>query len=282
MSKDINEGNIQRLLTIMRTLRDPQRGCAWDRRQTIVSIAPYTIEETYELVDAIEKSDAQGLRDELGDLLFHIVFYAHMADEQGQFNFSDIVAAVCEKLERRHPHVFGAEQTQDVEHVNRRWEEIKAAERRAKGADNSALSGVINALPGLVRARKLQQRAAQVGFDWVEIHGVIAKLREELTELEQTLSESHARQLDEMGDTFFSLVNLARHLDIDAETAMRHANNKFERRFRQMEHIAQTRGQKMQELGLEQLDALWNEAKREPAIDVNDLNPPAQFGNFPA
>ncbi|MDH4274912.1 MAG: nucleoside triphosphate pyrophosphohydrolase [Gammaproteobacteria bacterium] len=270
MSESQDNSAIARLLVIMRTLRDPDRGCAWDRRQTINSIAPYTLEEAYEIVDAIEKNDMPGLCDELGDVLFHIVFYARMAEEQGLFNFTDVVTGVCNKLVRRHPHVFGAEQTQDTELISRRWEEIKAAERRQKGTDDSALSGITGALPGLVRARKLQQRAAQVGFDWVEIHGVVAKLREELDELEQTLNESHARQIDEMGDTFFSLVNLARHLNIDPETAVRHANQKFERRFRKMEHIAHANSQSLQGSSVEQLDALWREAKHMCESDGNN------------
>ncbi|HHC71615.1 MAG TPA: nucleoside triphosphate pyrophosphohydrolase [Thiotrichales bacterium] len=253
---------IGRLLHIMARLRDPGEGCPWDLAQDWASLAPHTLEEAFEVVEAAESGDEAHLADELGDLLFQVVFYARIAEEEGAFSFAEVATAIADKLERRHPHVFGAEAVRDADHQTRRWEAIKAAERESKGAEG-ALEGVNRGLPALSRAQKLQRRAARVGFDWEEVSGVVAKVREELVELEAEMADGEVERLRaEVGDLLFSCVNLARHLEVDAEAALRQANRRFERRFRAMERILAERGRDIAEAGMAEMDAAWEEAKR--------------------
>ena len=242
---------LERLVSIMRRLRDPERGCEWDRAQSFATIAPYTIEEAYEVADAIARGDLDALADELGDLQLQVVFHAQMAEEAGHFRLDDVIDRICDKLERRHPHIFG-----DAEH-SPGWEELKAAERK-KSPDNSALAGVALALPALERAGKLQRRAARVGFDWPDVTGPRAKIDEELAELDAEID--HQRKLEELGDLLFAVVNLARHLNVDAEAALRKANIKFEKRFRAIEQEPGFEG-----LGLDEKEALWVRAKQAQA-----------------
>lgn len=251
------------LITLMATLRDPQRGCPWDRQQTFKTIAPYTLEEAFEVADAIEQNDMAGLREELGDLLFQVVFHARMAEEAGAFAFADVVEAITEKMIRRHPHVFADAEVADAEEQTRRWEAQKAAERSAKSSgETSLLDGVALGLPALTRAEKLQKRAARAGFDWPEVKGVVAKVHEELREVERELERGEAEALQgEIGDLLFSVVNLARHNGIDAEHALRAANLKFERRFRAMERAIAAQGKVLSECSLEELDAEWDKVK---------------------
>lgn len=253
------------LITLMATLRDPLRGCPWDRQQTFKTIAPYTLEEAFEVADAIEQNDMTGLREELGDLLFQVVFHARMAEEAGAFAFADVVEAITEKMIRRHPHVFADAEVADAEEQTRRWEAQKAAERSAKSSgETSLLDGVALGLPALTRAEKLQKRAARAGFDWPEVKGVVAKVHEELQEVERELERGEAEALQgEIGDLLFSVVNLARHSGIDAEHALRAANLKFERRFRAMEKTIAAQGKALSECGLEALDAEWDEVKKQ-------------------
>lgn len=245
---------IGRLLQIMARLRDPQRGCEWDVAQTFATIAPYTIEEAYEVTDAIEREDLPALREELGDLLLQVVFHARMAEELGAFDFDAVAHAISDKMTERHPHIFGEAadigQSREV-----RWETQKAAERAAKGA-TSALDGVALALPALMRAEKLQKRAARVGFDWPDTEGPRAKVLEELDEL--AAARSDAERLDEAGDLLFAAVNLARSYGVAPEDALRHANAKFERRFRGMEALA---GSDFPALSLEEQEGLWRQVK---------------------
>jgi ATP diphosphatase len=238
---------LDRLVSIMRRLRDPERGCEWDREQTFATIAPYTIEEAYEVADAIARDDMDALADELGDLQLQVVFHAQMADEAGHFALEDVIERICDKLERRHPHIFG-----DAEH-SPGWEDIKAAERK-RAADGSALAGVALALPALERAAKLQRRAARVGFDWPNASGPRAKIDEELAELDA--ETDHQRLLEELGDLLFAVVNLARHLNVEPETALREANRKFECRFRAIETAPG-----FADMSLEQMESLWVAAK---------------------
>ncbi|HEY0635354.1 MAG TPA: nucleoside triphosphate pyrophosphohydrolase [Gammaproteobacteria bacterium] len=251
------------LLALMATLRDPQRGCPWDQQQTFSSIAPYTLEEAFEVADAIEQNDMMALREELGDLLFQVVFHARMAEEAGQFAFADVVAAITEKMIRRHPHVFADAEVADAAEQTRRWEAHKANERAAKSqGESSLLDGVALGLPALTRAEKLQKRAARVGFDWPEVAGVIEKVDEELREVEQALAQGEAEALQgEIGDLLFSVVNLARHSGIDAEQALRAANLKFERRFRAVERAVASQGKSIEKCSLEELDAAWERVK---------------------
>ena len=242
---------LERLAAIMRRLRDPERGCEWDREQTFASIAPYTIEEAYEVADAIDRNDMDALADELGDLQLQVVYHAQMADEAGQFTLEDVIARICDKLERRHPHVFG-----DAQH-SPGWEELKAVER-TKAPDASALAGVALALPALERAAKLQRRAARVGFDWPDPSGPRAKIDEELSELDA--ESDHQRRLEELGDLLFAVVNLSRHLNIEPEAALREANRKFERRFRAIEATEGFAG-----LSLDEKETLWTAAKKAQA-----------------
>ena len=241
---------MDRLIEIMRRLRDPKSGCEWDSVQTFETIAPYTIEEAYEVADAIARGDMDALADELGDLQLQVVFHAQMAEDAGHFTLSDVVNRICDKMERRHPHIFG-----DAEHGGHHLWEIIKAEERAKDPDQSALAGVALALPALERAAKLQRRAARTGFDWPDVSGPRAKIDEELAELEA--EADHDRKLEELGDLLFAVVNLARHLNIEPEAALREANRKFEQRFRAIE---QTPG--FSEMSLEEMEALWVEAKK--------------------
>jgi MazG family protein len=266
------QSSIERLLEIMRKLRDPKSGCPWDREQNFASVAPYTIEEAYEVAEAIADSDYAELRDELGDLLFQVVFHAQMADEAGLFSFGDVVAAISDKMQRRHPHVFGDTLIEDAKAQTKAWEEHKASERSAKGKNiiPSALDGVTIGLPALTRAVKLQNRAARVGFDWPETSMVIDKIQEEMAELAEELvkrgkngPDNEARILDEFGDLLFVYANLARHLKIDPEEALRHANRKFERRFKGIEALLKAKEKRPEGCSLEELDALWNEVKRQ-------------------
>lgn len=257
---------LDRLLEIMARLRDPENGCPWDRAQNFSTISPYTIEEAYEVADAIARDDMTALKDELGDLLFQVVFHARMAEEQNLFAFEDVAAAIADKMERRHPHVFGSVQIDSVAAQDKAWEEHKAAERRdraqASGAAESVLDGVALALPALLRADKVQKRAARIGFDWPDARPVFEKLNEEIAELETELEKPADRRAleDEMGDILFAAANLARKLDIDPEAALRHATAKFERRFRRVEALAAERALTSD---LDSLEALWHQVKRE-------------------
>lgn len=256
------------LIRLMNALRDPESGCPWDLQQTFASIVPHTLEEAYEVADCIEREDWQHLKDELGDLLFQVVFYARLADEQGWFDLPQIIDQLVSKLVRRHPHVFpngqldGSDsQTVAVETVNANWEAIKQQERDAK-AQQGVLADVPVSLPGLSRAAKLQKRAARVGFDWPDISGVLDKIEEEIGELREALEqddEAHARE--ELGDLLFAQVNLARHLKADPEQALRNTNAKFERRFNYVEQQVQAGDQDWEQLSLDTLDHWWDEAK---------------------
>jgi ATP diphosphatase len=260
--------NIDRLLEIMARLRDPERGCPWDLEQTFRTIAPHTIEEAYEVADAIEQGDMPALKDELGDLLFQVVFYAQMARERGTFDFDAIAGAICDKMIRRHPHVFGDVTVDSADAMVVRWEDQKAAERDAKaeaeGRQASVLDGVTGGLPALTRALKLQKRAARVGFDWTDVADILDKIEEEIGELRHELAEANkGRMQDELGDLLFAVVNLARRLDIDPETALRGTNAKFERRFRRIETLLSEAGRRPEDAGLDDMEALWQQAKRE-------------------
>ena len=256
---------VQRLLEVMRQLRDPTHGCPWDRRQTFHSIAPYTIEEAYEVADVIAREQWDELADELGDLLFQVVFHAQMASESNLFDFDDVAEAIVDKMIRRHPHVFGDDRVEDEASQSLAWEAHKAEERRQKGHDTSLMDGVATALPSLKRANKLQCRAAGVGFDWTDPQQVLPKVREELDELEQAIEEREAEERlgTELGDLLFSCVNLARHLRIDPDAALRAANLKFESRFRYMETQSQIRGRSLDQLSSPELETLWELAKRD-------------------
>jgi nucleoside triphosphate diphosphatase len=262
------------LLDIMARLRDPERGCPWDVKQDFASVAPYTIEEAYEVADAIQRGDMQELRDELGDLLLQVVFHARMAEEAGQFAFADVVAAISDKLVRRHPHVFGDDVPKDsAEAQLAEWEALKRAERGARGeADTSVLAGIARGLPEWQRAVKLQKRAATVGFDWPGPVPVIAKLHEEIEEVRVEFDALgaapddpavRARLEDELGDLLFVAANLTRHAKVDFGAALRRANTKFERRFRRMEAMAAAEGVALASLDLDAQDAYWERAKAE-------------------
>ncbi len=251
---------LNRLLQIMARLRDPVTGCEWDRAQDFASIAPYTIEEAYEVADAIERADMPGLREELGDLLLQVVFHARMAEEAGHFAFADVAAAIADKLEARHPFIFGDAGPSDEAQTDR-WEQIKAAERTAKGA-LSALDGIAQALPALMRAEKLQKRAARQGFDWPDTAGPAEKVREEMAELE---AAGPAEKLEEAGDLLFAAVNLVRAHGIAPEEALRAANAKFERRYRAMEALA---GGEFATLSLEQQEMLWQAVKHSEVAET--------------
>ncbi len=248
---------LERLLAIMARLRDPQRGCEWDCAQTFATIAPYTIEEAYEVADAIERGDLLALKDELGDLLLQVVFHARIAEEAGHFAFADVADAISEKMESRHPHIFGGEPNTGQSREER-WERLKAEERSAKGAQ-SALDGVALALPALLRAEKLQKRAARVGFDWHDVQGPADKVVEEMAELAAAIT--NAEQAEEAGDLLFAAVNLVRAYGVPAEDALRAANIKFERRFNAMEALAVQRGEQFAALSLDQQEALWTDVK---------------------
>ena len=270
---------IDRLIAIMTMLRDKQHGCPWDLEQTIKSLLPYTLEEVYEVADAIENNDLVELEDELGDLLFQVIFYAQIAKEQGAFDFQDIATAITDKLIRRHPHVFpggdveqfGISQEIDAQQVVVNWEAIKEIEReekRKKGRKQavqgveSILDDVPRALPAMERARKLQKRAAQVGFDWAEVAPVLEKLKEEVVEFEEALASGDLERMsDELGDVLFATINLARHSKIEPEVALRSTNRRFETRFKWIEAALYKQGKVFKDAKLEELDALWGQAK---------------------
>ena len=255
---------IEELLDVMRRLRDPDRGCPWDLRQNFDSIVPYTIEETYELADAIAAKDFGQVRDELGDVLFQVVFYSQLASEGQLFNFTDVVAGISDKLLRRHPHVFennGAVPVTEAQ-VKDRWEQIKSEERLGKN-QIGLLDDIPSALPALSRAQKLQKRAARAGFDWQHREDVVAKLDEEVDELKEALDGADQAHIEaEFGDILLAMVNLARHLSVDAESALRQANQRFESRFRLMEQSAEADGSSLDSESLQKLEARWQEAKQ--------------------
>ncbi|HXV73905.1 MAG TPA: nucleoside triphosphate pyrophosphohydrolase [Sphingomonadales bacterium] len=255
-------GDIKTLLAIMARLRDRKGGCPWDLEQDFKTIAPYTLEEAYEVADAIDRADKAALKDELGDLLFQVVYHARMAEEEGAFDFAGVVKAVSEKMIRRHPHIFGDEKNiKTASHQTTAWEGHKAGERAAK--NESLLGGVPLALPALKRAEKLQRRAARAGFDWKEAKPILDKIREETAELaaEMEKSPAPAETAEELGDLLFAVVNLARHLDIDAEEALRQTNIKFVTRFRFMEVEAKRQGKALEDMSLEEMEGLWQKAK---------------------
>lgn len=255
--------DIRELLSIMASLRDPEGGCPWDLEQDFSTIVPYTIEEAYEVADAISRGDMADLRDELGDLLFQVVFHARMAEETGEFTFDDVVEGIVEKMIRRHPHVFADEDVADAEAQTRAWEEHKAKERHAKGQHHSLLDGVTLGLPALSRAQKLQKRAARAGFDWPEVGGVLDKIAEELDEVRVEIDNGDQAALQgEIGDLLFACVNLARYAGVEPETALRTTNEKFERRFRNIEQALCAQGKELEQCSLEEMDGLWNEAKQ--------------------
>ena len=261
------ESAIAALIELMARLRDPTSGCPWDQKQTFATVAPYTIEEAYEVADAIEKGDPTQLRDELGDLLFQVVFHAQMAQERGWFDFAQVASSIHEKLVRRHPHVFGGQGVGGDAELSRNWEEQKARERAAAGAAGgsgsvSALADVPRGLPALVRAAKLGKRAGRVGFDWSDAAQVRDKVLEELGEVDGAIAGGAAPAVvEEMGDLLFALSNWSRHLKFDAEEALRAANSKFERRFRDMEALAVARGLTLENLSPPQWETLWEESK---------------------
>ncbi len=247
----------------MAQLRDPEAGCPWDVKQSFATIAPYTLEEAYEVQDAIDREDWGDLRGELGDLLLQVVFHAQMAEEQSLFNFEDVAQSIADKMTSRHPHVFGDKTKLNDAELRHVWEDQKAAERAEKTENSSLMDGVANNLPALLRGLKLQKRAARAGFDWGEVGPVLAKIREELDELEVEIQAgaSQQRKQDELGDILFACANLARHLDIDPEQAARGTNAKFERRFRYLESQAIAKGAQLADFDLEQQEVWWNEAK---------------------
>ncbi|MBK5937610.1 MAG: nucleoside triphosphate pyrophosphohydrolase [Halorhodospira halophila] len=252
---------VDRLLQIMERLRDPERGCPWDVEQDFHSIAPHTVEEAYEVFDAIERGDMDALRDELGDLLLQVVFHARMGEEGGHFDLESVAETLEAKLIRRHPHVFGAARVAEPESVTHHWEAIKEQEREHRGEGDSALDGVATALPALARATKLQRRAARVGFDWPDYRGAAAKIREELAEAEAEVDGSPERREAEVGDLLFAVVNLARHLDVDPETALRRAGQRFEARFRGVEAEFAARGETLGAQSIDALEAAWQRTK---------------------
>ena len=262
--------DISRLLNIMATLRHPEKGCPWDRQQDFASVAPFTIEEAYEVADAIERNDLPALREELGDLLFQVVFHARMAEERQTFAFDDVVHGICDKMESRHPHVFGEERIATAEQQTVAWEEHKRRERIAKRSDVknqspvSVLDNVPLALPALTRAAKLGRRAAGVGFEWPDVQGALDKADEELQELRAAIADKSTLTdiEDELGDVLFCMVNICRYLKVDPEGALRKTNRKFERRFRFVEQRLRAQGREPQQASLAEMDAYWDEAKR--------------------
>jgi MazG family protein len=265
-SKSAAAEAMDRLIDIMARLRDPETGCAWDVAQDFSTIAPYTIEEAYEVADAIQRDDMAELKEELGDLLFQVVFHSQMAKEAGTFQIADVIEAINSKMVRRHPHVFGAADTRTADQQVAAWEVIKAEERAAKGehgAEESALDGVALALPALLRAEKLQKRAARVGFDWTDPAPIFDKLQEETDEVRDAISSGDPDRIeDELGDLLFVAANLSRRLSVDPEQALRRANAKFERRFRAMEILARSENRDFAALDIDAQEALWQQVKR--------------------
>ncbi|MGI2798275.1 nucleoside triphosphate pyrophosphohydrolase [Photobacterium damselae] len=261
----MQSSDIEQLLSIMAKLRDPKDGCPWDIKQSFDSIVPYTLEEAYEVADAIEKQNWLDVKEELGDLLFQVVFYSQMAKEQDLFDFDEVVAGICEKLTRRHPHVFANKQFASEADVKANWEAEKAKERADKAVDNSILANVPLAIPALTRADKIQKRCAQFGFDWDSLAPVAEKVVEELDEVMdeyQQVTLDQNRIEEEMGDLLFSVVNLSRHLNVNPERALQKANKKFERRFRKVEKNVLEKGMEISNCSLEQLDQEWNIVKK--------------------
>lgn len=275
---EIDQPHMENLLYLMRRLRKPKTGCPWDIKQTFATITPYTLEEVYEVVDTIEREDYPHLKEELGDLLFQVVFYGQLAEEKYLFSFEDIVSSLVQKLVLRHPHVFPEgtleseiesnqspilenDQSSDMSGIKQKWEAIKKTERKKKG-HNSILADVPISLPALTRAQKIQKRVANHGFDWPSVDGVLNKLDEESNELKAAISQDDQENIDEeLGDLMFTLVNLCRHLNVDAETSLRKATRKFEQRFHHVENTVLSKGQDFSETPLEELDQFWNEAK---------------------
>jgi ATP diphosphatase len=260
---------IDDLIAIMARLRDPENGCPWDVKQTFATIAPYTIEEAYEVADAIDRRDMHDLRDELGDLLLQVVFHSRMAEEAGEFAFGDVVQAICDKMQRRHPHVFGDVTHESDSARSRDWDRLKAEERAAKGGeDHSALAGISRGLPEWQRAIKLQKRAANTGFDWPDHRPVLDKLAEELDEVRHEFENGadEERLADEIGDVLFVAANVARHAKVDVSRALRGANQKFERRFRGMEALAESEGRTLSSYSLEEQEALWRRVKQQEQL----------------
>lgn len=257
---------LEQLLELMARLRDPERGCPWDRQQTYASLVPHTIEEAYEVADAIAREDWTELRSELGDVLFQVVFYAQLAREEGRFDFADVAGGIVEKMTRRHPHVFADARYTSAAEQMAAWEQIKSAEKAGTAqAPAGVLDGVPLALPALTRAAKLQKNAARVGFDWGAVEPVLAKIQEEIGEIRHEIATDAPpeRLADELGDVLFAVANLARHLKLDPEAALRGTNAKFERRFRCIEQGLAAEGRTPAESTLAEMDALWNQAKRE-------------------
>jgi ATP diphosphatase len=262
----VAQSGIERLLQVMARLRDPDGGCPWDLEQDFASIAPYTIEEAYEVADAIERQDFDDLEGELGDLLLQVVYHAQMAKEAGRFDFETLAARIAEKMIRRHPHVFGEAEVENAAAQTIAWEEAKAGEReqkRSTGGDPSILADLPLGLPALTRAAKLQRRAARVGFDWPEVAPVLEKLEEEIAEVRAELATGapQERLADEVGDLLFAAANLARHLGVDGEGALRRANQKFERRFRSIEEALRAAGRNLEDASLEEMEEIWQRTK---------------------
>ncbi len=261
-----SEDQLARLTHIMARLRDPQTGCPWDVAQTMSSLTRYTIEEAYEVADAIAKGDPDEICDELGDLLFQVVFYSQIADEDGEFSLQDVAWAICEKLIRRHPHVFAGEEAPDEAGLNAQWEAIKAQEKQSKDTQSRLLlDDVPSGLPALKLAHKMQKRCASVGFDWSDVKPVLAKVREEIDEIEAELiaaEKSQAAIEEEIGDALFAMVNLARHCKVDADTALRQASHKFSRRFNAVETLAIQNKQPLHAMTLQEMEALWQQVKQ--------------------
>ena len=258
---------LERIIEIMRQLRDPETGCPWDVEQDFSTIAPYTIEEAYEVADAVQRGDVNDIRDELGDLLLQVVFQARIAEEAGLFTLADVARGISDKMVDRHPHVFGGEDRPQIEEQSGRWEAIKAAERASKGK-TGVLDDIAAGLPPMLRALKLQKRAARVGFDWADMDHIIAKLDEETAELRAEVTKDSVDQnrvMDEVGDVLFVAVNLARRAGVDPETALMGCNSKFEQRFRYIEHNAEKIGKSIGDMSLDEMEALWQEAKTRPA-----------------
>ncbi|MBN4055428.1 nucleoside triphosphate pyrophosphohydrolase [bacterium AH-315-K03] len=262
---------LEDLLYLMERLRDPNDGCPWDCEQDFSSIVPHTIEESYELADAIERGDMKQIREELGDVLFQVVFYSQLGKEKDHFTIDDVISGLVEKLLRRHPHVFPTgqlhsranTQTESTHKITKQWETLKSIERHNK-QQSGVLDDIPIALPALTRAGKLQKRAAQTGFDWTDFADVLQKLQEEIGELSTAIKQDSPDEIEqEMGDVLFSCVNIARHLNVDSETALRRTNKKFEARFRYIEQTALGQGQTLEQLSLEQMDHLWDKAKSE-------------------